>query len=71
VTRVPTESYAQFEEEARRLIGERDPEDWPTVALALALGLPVWTQDRDFETSGLRVYSTGQLLDFLSSLDKA
>ncbi|HLG74228.1 MAG TPA: PIN domain-containing protein [Chloroflexota bacterium] len=24
-------------------MAERDPDDWPTVALALALNLPIWT----------------------------
>jgi predicted nucleic acid-binding protein len=62
-------SYESFEEEARRRIGSRDPDDWPTVALALALSLPVWSQDKDFEVSGLTVLSTGQLLDALRALE--
>ena len=33
--------YASFETEARNRIAARDPDDWPTVALALVLGLPV------------------------------
>jgi predicted nucleic acid-binding protein len=58
-------SYLPFEEEARRRMASRDPDDWPTVALALALGLPIWSQDKDLEESGVRVYTTGRLLDAL------
>jgi predicted nucleic acid-binding protein len=57
--------YAPFQQEALRRIGHRDPDDWPTVALALALNLPIWSQDKDLTDSGLTVYTTGQLLDAL------
>ena len=43
----------------------RDSEDWPTVALALALDLPIWSQDKDLEDSGIAVHTTGRLLDAL------
>lgn len=35
-----------------------DPDDWPTAALALALGVGVWTDDRDFFGSGLATWQT-------------
>ncbi|MGI8827897.1 MAG: PIN domain-containing protein [Chloroflexota bacterium] len=57
--------YEPFLEEALRRIGHRDPDDWPTVALALALDLPIWSQDKDLAVAGLTVYTTGQLLDAL------
>ncbi len=60
-----SEVFASFEGEARRRIGRRDQDDWPTVALALALNAPVWTQDKDFTGSGLVIYTTGKLLDAL------
>jgi len=41
----PAGDYAQRREEAEGRIAARDPDDWPTVALALTLGLPVWSQD--------------------------
>lgn len=34
-----------FETEARRRLSTRDPEDWPILAAALALGCPIWTED--------------------------
>ncbi len=44
-------------------MAQRDPDDWPTVALALARALPIWSQDKDFGVSGLIVVTTGELLD--------
>ncbi|TME27998.1 MAG: hypothetical protein E6I64_04675, partial [Chloroflexi bacterium] len=44
----------------------RDVDDWPSVALARALaesrGVAIWTNDRDFEASGLETITTAQLL---------
>jgi predicted nucleic acid-binding protein len=40
--------YAAFEIDARERLGERDPEDWPILAAALAFGCPIWTEDSDF-----------------------
>lgn len=59
------DAYSPFREQALERIGHRDPDDWPTVALALSLDLPIWSQDKDLVESGLRVYTTGQLLDAL------
>ena len=57
--------YEPFRDEALERIGARDADDWPVVAVALALGLPVWSQDKDFNDAGLTVYTTGDLLDAL------
>jgi len=51
---------------ARRLIGERDPDDVDLLALALKLDIPVWTNDKDFEDTGVTTYTTAQLLSLLS-----
>jgi predicted nucleic acid-binding protein len=59
------DAYSPFRDQALQRIGHRDPDDWPTVALALALDLPIWSQDKDLEESGVTVYTTGQLLDLL------
>ena len=55
--------YEPEREEAERRMAGRDPEDWPTVALALTRSLPIWSQDKDLEVTGLTLYTTGQLLD--------
>ena len=36
----------------------QDPDDWPSVALALALDAGIWTEDRDFFGSGLATWRT-------------
>jgi predicted nucleic acid-binding protein len=57
------EVYEPQRVEAERRITGRDPKDWPTVALALARSLPIWSQDKDMEAAGVTVYTTGELLD--------
>ena len=67
----PPKAYESHREEAERRIAKRDPEDWPTVALALARSLPIWSQDKDMAASGLAVYATGDLLDALRDVEEA
>jgi len=57
--------YDDRRQDAEQRIAARDPDDWPTVALALTRSLPVWSQDKDLSTAGLDVYTTGDLLDAL------
>lgn len=57
--------YEHLRDEAERRIAARDPDDWPSVALALELGLPVWSQDKDLGVAGVQVFTTGDLLDAL------
>jgi predicted nucleic acid-binding protein len=64
----PAADYDDRREEAEKRIAERDPDDWPTVALALKLDLPVWSQDKDLTVAGLRIFTTGDLLDALSNI---
>jgi predicted nucleic acid-binding protein len=57
--------YREFLPEALRRIGKRDPEDVDLLALALALQIPIWTNDRDFQGTGVRCYTTARLLKLL------
>ncbi len=57
--------YEDRREEAEERIAARDPDDWPTVALALKLSLPVWSQDKDLTDAGIKVFTTGELLGAL------
>ena len=50
--------YMEFEVPAKRRIGARDIDDWPVVALALALGAEIWTEDPDFFGSGVATWTT-------------
>lgn len=47
---------------AKLLLRERDPDDRHLLALAFELGCPIWSNDRDFEGLGIRVYGTPDLL---------
>ncbi len=60
------DAYAHLETEARRRI-PRDPDDWPTVALALALDAAIWTHDNDFLGCGVATWTTDTLLAQLAS----
>ena len=62
ITEYPPAGYAKFIPRATRLIGKRDPDDIALLALALALEIPVWTNDRDFEVAGVNCYTTASLL---------
>jgi predicted nucleic acid-binding protein len=61
----PASSYKGQRKKAEKRIADRDPDDWPTVALALELDLPVWSQDKDLTIAGIEVFTTGELLDAL------
>ncbi|MCB0104752.1 MAG: PIN domain-containing protein [Caldilineaceae bacterium] len=47
------EIYGAFEAQAKQRIAARDEQDWPLLALALALDCPVWTEDNDFFGTGV------------------
>jgi predicted nucleic acid-binding protein len=51
--------------QATRLLKDRDPDDVHLAALALKEGIPIWSNDRDFEKLSLQVYTTAQLLKVL------
>ena len=65
VTPVKRSVYARHLGEAEKRIGARDRDDVHVLALALALDIPIWTNDRDFEVSGVTCYSTEQMLRLL------
>jgi predicted nucleic acid-binding protein len=44
-------------EKALERIQTRDPEDWPIVAVALLLDLPIWTEDQDFFGGGIPTWT--------------
>lgn len=61
ITVVPESGYNYLEKEARSRI-PRDPDDWHTVALALAMSTAIWTQDKDFLGCGCPTWTTETLL---------
>jgi predicted nucleic acid-binding protein len=62
---VDLEFFGHLEGEARGRIAARDPDDWPMVALALAVDAPLWTQDPDFFGSGIATWTTATVERYL------
>ena len=52
--------------DARERMRSHDVDDWPSVALALALAesrrVAIWTNDKDFEVAGVETITSAQLL---------
>ena len=61
----PARRYARAVREARRRIERRDPTDVDVLALALHLDVPLWSNDRDFEDTGVSRFTTAELLAVL------
>lgn len=65
---VPEAAYAPLEEEARWR-SPRDPDDWPVVAAALAVGGAVWTNDKDFLGTGIATWTTETVISWLTHVE--
>ena len=65
-TIVGDDLYGDFEAEARKRLGARDPEDWPILATALALGCPIWTEDTDFFGCGVATWTSSGIDIFVA-----
>lgn len=61
VERVDRSLYEEYESSARARIELRDPDDWPVIAVALLLDLPIWTEDQDFFGSGIATWTTDRV----------
>ena len=57
--------YKRYVAEGERRIGDRDPDDVDLLALALAMKLPIWSNDNDFKNCGVEWYTTARLLKIL------
>jgi predicted nucleic acid-binding protein len=62
VTVIERETYSDALPEATRRIARRDPDDVEILALALHLGIPLWSNDNDFEGAGVEWFTTARLL---------
>ena len=63
----PVEDYAMHMQWAVALLEDRDPDDAHPLALSRALGLPLWSNDRDLQIEGIRCFPTAHLLKLLES----
>lgn len=68
VTIIPHEIYSIYQTVAQKRI-PRDPNDWFTVALALAIDADIWTLDNDFLGCGIATWTTETLLTHLNTDD--
>jgi len=57
--------YGDYERLARERIEARDPDDWPVVAVALMLDLPIWTEDQDLFGSGIATWTSDRVEIYL------
>jgi len=64
------EVYGDFERDAKERLGERDPDDWPILAAALAIGCPIWTEDTDFFGCGVPTWTTSRVAMYLRNPQK-
>lgn len=62
VTVVERTEYAASLSRARKMIGRRDPDDVDILALAIHRRLPLWSNDKDFEGTGIEWLTTEALL---------
>ena len=59
--------YGDHETEARKRLGSRDPDDWPILASALALGCPIWTEDTDSSVVAFATWTSNSVEIFLGT----
>lgn len=64
---IGSDVYGEFEAEARERIGQRDPDDWPILASALALRCPIWTEGTDFFGCGVATWTSNRVRCFCGS----
>lgn len=69
VLAVPEEVYLDHKDKALARLKQRDPDDWPILATALALECPIWTEDNDFFGAGVPTWTTDRVEIYLSSAD--
>ena len=62
---IDSSTYGERERDAKYLIAERDDDDWPTLAAAMVLACPVWTEDLDFFGLGVATWQTRRVEFFL------
>ncbi len=63
---LPEEKYAGFIEKAKQKVPE---DDSPYLALALALQIPIWSNDAAFKKQSLiQAYTTGEVIKIVKSL---
>ena len=58
---VPESEFKQYKEQALTLV--KHPEDAPFLALSMAKGIPLWSNDKELkQQTNVKVFSTGNLV---------
>ena len=60
---VPDPDFAHCLSEAWNRIGGRDPDDVALLALALAMRIPLWSNDKDFAIAGIELWTTAAIME--------
>ncbi|MCL5985974.1 MAG: PIN domain-containing protein [Actinobacteria bacterium] len=58
----PKEHYSKFISQASGLMAGRDPKDADLLALALKENIPIWSNDKDYQNTGVKLLTTAELL---------
>ena len=58
------EWLGDYESLPKARMANRDLNDWPVLAAALALSCPIWTQDADFFGVGVATWTTAHISGF-------
>lgn len=62
---VPEDAYLDIKDQALARI-QRDPDDWPVLAVAMLLDCPIWTEDNDFFGTGVPTWTTDRVDIYLA-----
>jgi predicted nucleic acid-binding protein len=64
---VPEPAYTEAMKHLTAVVQKRggDPDDWPVLAAALAIGCPIWTEDADFFGCGVATWTSSRIRMFL------
>ena len=68
---IGSDIYSHFEAHAKSRLAGRDVDDWPTLASALALVCPIWTEDTDFFGCGVPTWTSDRVELFLREQDSS
>lgn len=65
IAAVPEDAYLDIKDKALARI-QRDPDDWPVLAIAMLLDCPIWTEDNDFFGTGVPTWTTDRIDIYLT-----
>ncbi len=65
---IPSDQYQSKMRDAFEIMKEIDEKDAPILALAMQMGYPLWSNDKNFQRqNAVKVYTTGDLLELIDN----